>query len=182
MLPFRPSIRMISAGGSRVARNVVKHSSTKRKITNPIPRGIPASARRVLDVKAWDNWTLALKSSMQPVSPDFAQMKSNMKASWMAGDFGRIANYSARASEDFVARTEIKPGSRVLDVACGTGNSAIPAARAGGRVTGVDIAPNLLEQARVRAATERLEILFQEGDAEQLPCPDNSFDFVITMF
>ncbi len=119
---------------------------------------------------------------MPSVSLDFAQMKSNMKASWMAGDFGRIANYSARASEDFVARTEIKPGSRVLDVACGTGNSAIPAARAGGRVTGVDIAPNLLEQARVRAAAEQLEIRFQEGDAEQLPCPDESFDFVITMF
>jgi ubiquinone/menaquinone biosynthesis C-methylase UbiE len=119
---------------------------------------------------------------MPSVSPDFAQMKSKMKASWMAGDFGQIANYSARASEDFVARTEIKPGSRVLDVACGTGNSAVPAARAGGRVTGVDIAPNLLEQARVRAAAEQLEVLFQEGDAEQLPCPDESFDFVITMF
>jgi SAM-dependent methyltransferase len=115
-------------------------------------------------------------------SPDFAQLKSNLKASWMAGDFGQIANYSVKAGEDFVARTEIEPGTRVLDVACGTGNTALPAARSGGLVTGVDIAPNLLEQARKRAAAERLEILFQEGDAEQLPVGDEAFDVVLTMF
>src|ERR1700730_11233521 len=106
---------------------------------------------------------------MQSASPDFAQLKSNMKASWMAGDFGQIANYAEKGGEEFVARTEIKPDSRILDVACGTGNTAIPAARAGGLVTGVDIAPNLLEQARRRAAVERLSIRFQEGDAEELP-------------
>jgi len=119
---------------------------------------------------------------MQTVSPEFAQLKSRMKASWMAGDFGQIANYSTQGSEDFVARTEIKPGARVLDVACGTGNSAIPAARAGGVVTGVDIATNLLEQARKRAAAEGLKISFEEGDAEELPYPDQSFDIVMTMF
>jgi SAM-dependent methyltransferase len=119
---------------------------------------------------------------MQPASPDFAQLKSNLKASWMAGDFGQIANYAVRAGEDFVARTTIKPGAPVLDVACGTGNIAIPAARTGGSVTGIDIAPNLLEQARKRATAERLEIRFQEGDAEQLPVGDDAFDVVLTMF
>jgi ubiquinone/menaquinone biosynthesis C-methylase UbiE len=119
---------------------------------------------------------------MQSASPDFAQLKSNLKASWTAGDFGQIANYAVKAGEDFVARTEIKPGARVLDVACGTGNSAIPAARAGGSVTGLDIAPNLLEQARKRAATEQLEIRFDEGDAEDLPYKDHEFDIVLTMF
>jgi ubiquinone/menaquinone biosynthesis C-methylase UbiE len=119
---------------------------------------------------------------MQSESPDFAQLKSNLKASWMAGDFGQIANYAVKAGEDFVARTEIKPRAPVLDVACGTGNTAIPAARAGGWVTGVDIAPNLLEQARKRAAAEHLQIRFQEGDAEQLPVGDNEFDVVLTMF
>ena len=82
---------------------------------------------------------------MQSVSPDFAQLKSRMKASWMAGDFGQIAKYNTKIGEEFIGRTEIKPGSRLLDIACGTGNSAIPAARAGALVTGVDIAPNLLE-------------------------------------
>jgi ubiquinone/menaquinone biosynthesis C-methylase UbiE len=119
---------------------------------------------------------------MDSTSPDFAQLKSAMKASWMAGDFDRIANFTAKAAEDFVARTQIAPGVRVLDVACGTGNTAIPSARAGGLVTGVDIAPNLLEQARKRAAAEQLEIRFQEGDAEQLPVADDEFDVVLTMF
>jgi SAM-dependent methyltransferase len=119
---------------------------------------------------------------MQTATPDFAQLKSGMKASWMAGDFGQIANYTARIAEEFVERIGIKPGSRVLDVACGTGNTALPAARTGASVTGVDIAPNLLEQARKRAAAEGLEIRFEEGDAEDLPYSDQSFDVVLTMF
>ncbi len=119
---------------------------------------------------------------MQLTSPDFAHLKSNMKASWMAGDFGQIANFTVKAAEEFVARTKISPGTRVLDVACGTGNTAVPAARAGALVTGVDIASNLLEQARKRAAAEQLEIRFQEGDAEDLPVGDQEFDVVLTMF
>jgi SAM-dependent methyltransferase len=71
---------------------------------------------------------------------------------------------------------------RVLDVACGTGNLAIPAARAGARVTGLDIAPNLLEQARARAAAESLDIAFDEGDVEHLPYADGQFDVVMSMF
>jgi ubiquinone/menaquinone biosynthesis C-methylase UbiE len=119
---------------------------------------------------------------MPPSSPDLVQLKSNMRAAWMAGDFGQIAAYSAKAAEEFVERIAIPRGARVLDVACGTGNTAIPAARAGSVVTGIDIAPNLLEQARQRTGAEHLEIQFQEGDAEQLPYPDGSFDVVLTMF
>jgi ubiquinone/menaquinone biosynthesis C-methylase UbiE len=58
---------------------------------------------------------------MQMASPDFAQLKSNMKATWMAGDFGQIANFTVKAAEEFVARTPISFGTRVLDIACGTG-------------------------------------------------------------
>jgi SAM-dependent methyltransferase len=119
---------------------------------------------------------------MEPSSPNFTQLKANMKASWMAGDFGQIAVFSVKAADDFIARTPISPGTRVLDVACGTGNTAIPAARSGGVVTGVDIAPNLLEQAGKRAAAEHLEIRFEEGDAEELPVGDHEFDVVLTMF
>jgi SAM-dependent methyltransferase len=119
---------------------------------------------------------------MQTLTPDFAQLKSGMKATWMAGDFGQIANFISPEAERFVARLEVKPGAHVLDVACGTGNSAIPAARAGAKVTGVDIATNLLEQARKRAAAEKLEIEFKEGDAEELPSADRSFDMVVSMF
>ena len=100
----------------------------------------------------------------------------------MAGDFGQIAQYAAKSAAEFVERIGIKPGNRILDVACGTGNTAVPAARAGGNVTGVDIATNLLEQARKRAAAENLKIRFDEGDAEQLPYGDGEFDIVISMF
>ncbi|HKH97541.1 MAG TPA: class I SAM-dependent methyltransferase [Candidatus Sulfotelmatobacter sp.] len=115
-------------------------------------------------------------------SPDFAHLKSGMKATWMAGDFGQIANYIAGEAEDFVERLGIQSGAELLDVACGTGNSAIPAAKAGAKVTGVDIATNLLEQAKKRAADEQLDIRFEEGDAEELPYADQSFDVVLSMF
>lgn len=119
---------------------------------------------------------------MSPGQPDITALKSRLRATWMAGDFGQIARYTARAAEDFVGRLKIAPGMRVLDVACGTGNTAIPEARAGARVIGVDIAPNLLEQARARAAEESLDIDFREGDAEHLEFADGSFDAVVTMF
>ena len=119
---------------------------------------------------------------MAATLPDIAQLKSGMKAVWMAGDFGQIANFTAQEASKFVERLQIKPGSKVLDVACGTGNTAIPAAKAGATVTGVDIAPNLLEQAKKRATAEQLPIRFEEGDAEELPYADQSFDVVLTMF
>jgi 2-polyprenyl-3-methyl-5-hydroxy-6-metoxy-1,4-benzoquinol methylase len=119
---------------------------------------------------------------MKTVVPDFAQLKSGMKAAWMAGDFGQIASSVSAEEESFVTRLGLKAGARLLDVACGTGNSAVPAARAGAMVTGVDIATNLIEQARKRAAAEQLEIQFEEGDAEELPFADRSFDVVVSIF
>ena len=113
---------------------------------------------------------------------DIDALKGRLKATWMAGDFGLIAkSYEAGAAE-FVRRLGFAPGTKVLDVACGTGNLALPAARSGAAVTGVDIATNLLEQARGRAAAEGLPARFDEGDAEKLPYPDASFDAVISMF
>ncbi len=111
-----------------------------------------------------------------------AQLKQRMKSSWMAGDFGQIARKLANGAEEFVSRLGLQPGMKVLDVACGTGNQSLPAARAGAVVTGVDIASNLLEQARQRAAEENLKIQFDEGDAEQLPYADAQFDVVLSMF
>jgi ubiquinone/menaquinone biosynthesis C-methylase UbiE len=119
---------------------------------------------------------------MATTLPDIAQVKAGMKNAWMSGDFGRIATFSSEAAENFVKRIGIPPRSRVLDVACGTGNTSIPAARAGASVTGIDIASNLLVQARQRAADETLDIRFEDADAEELPFPDRSFDVVLTMF
>jgi SAM-dependent methyltransferase len=109
-------------------------------------------------------------------------LKAKLKATWISGDFEQIAKSYRLGAVEFVSRLALKPGERVLDVACGTGNLAIPAARNGARVTGVDIAPNLLDQGRERAKAEGLAIQFDEGDAEELPYEDGSFDTVITMF
>ena len=104
------------------------------------------------------------------------------RATWTSGDFGRIAAGYVRGAGEFIARLELGAGERVLDVACGTGNLAIPAARTGANVTGVDIAPNLIAQAKSRAAAESLPITFDVGNAEQLPYDDASFDTAVTMF
>lgn len=116
----------------------------------------------------------------QPV--DMRKIKESMRATWMAGDFGVVAKTIAGGAEAFIGRLPIVAGMKVLDVACGTGNTAIPAARLGAHVTGVDIATNLLMQARERAAEEGVDVSFDEGDAEQLPYDAASFDAVVTMF
>ena len=115
--------------------------------------------------------SLEEETTMQPAQIDFDRIKRRTRGVWMAGDFGRIARYAAKFAEEFVHRLRIQPGTRVLDVACGTGNLAIPAARQGARVWGVDIATNLLEQARQRASAVGLPALFEEGDAERFVPP-----------
>lgn len=105
-----------------------------------------------------------------------------VRAIWTAGDFGRIAKGFERGAAELITRLGLQPGERVLDVACGTGNLALPSARTGARVTGIDIAANLIAQAEANARAERLEITFDVGNAEQLPYADGAFDTVVTMF
>src|SRR4051794_14513496 len=119
--------------------------------------------------------------SATQLSPEMEALKGRMKATWMAGDFGVIAKQTVEPGREFVSRLGIHAGMKVLDVACGTGNTALPESRAGADVTGVDIADNLIEQARERAASEGLSVKFQVGDAEDLQFPDGSFDAVVTM-
>lgn len=109
-------------------------------------------------------------------------IKARQKATWESGDFGQVAKTIMSVAEDFMARLPLRPGMRVLDVACGTGNLAVVAARRGCNVMGVDIAANLIAQARERAAGECLDIDFREGDAEELPYADGEFDAVVSMF
>lgn len=118
---------------------------------------------------------------MSDTPSEFEVLKSRMKATWMSGDYGVFATYLEPGALEILERMEIAPGSRMLDVGCGAGQIAIPAARAGVRVTGVDIASNLIEQARERADAEELAIDFQEGDAEDLQYPDASFDTVVSL-
>jgi SAM-dependent methyltransferase len=114
--------------------------------------------------------------------PDLQTIKARQKATWESGDFGQVAKTIMPVAEEFIARLPLRPGMRVLDVACGSGNLAVAATRRGCEVKGVDIAANLIAQARERAATEGLDIEFHEGDAEALPYADGEFDAVVTMF
>jgi len=116
------------------------------------------------------------------MTPEMEALKTKLKATWTAGDFGQIARAYLPGAAEFIARLNLKSGEEVLDVACGAGSTAIPAAKAGGVVTGVDIAPNLIEQARKNAESEGLNCRFDEGDAEALGYDDESFETVITMF
>lgn len=116
----------------------------------------------------------------KPADPE--ALKAGAKATWMAGDYARIAQVTEATANDFIARRHLEPAMRVLDVACGTGNLSIPAAKAGGIVTAVDIATNLLDVGRARAVSERVDVRFEEGDAERLPFESAAFDLVVSMF
>src|SRR5688572_29957563 len=116
------------------------------------------------------------------MTPEMEALKTKLKATWSAGDFGQIAQSYTSSAAKFIERLNLQTGEKVLDVACGTGNTAIPAAKKGAIVTGIDIAPNLIEQARARAEAEGLNCQFEEGDAEALSFADGSFDVVVTMF
>jgi len=115
------------------------------------------------------------------MAPEMEALKTRLKATWMSGDYGHFAKYLESGAQEFLSRTTIQPGTRVLDVACGAGQTAIPMSRAGAKVTGIDIAANLIDQARARAQAENLDTRFDEGDAEALPYDDSSFDVVISL-
>ena len=106
------------------------------------------------------------------------------QALWEKGDFTRIASTMRRSGERLAASLGIEPGMAVLDLGCGDGTTAIPAARLGANVLGVDIARNLVEAGNRRAAAEGLgNIRFQEGDASNLTgIEDQSFDLVVSVF
>jgi SAM-dependent methyltransferase len=101
---------------------------------------------------------------------------------WGSGDYGVIGSTLPIVAESLCEAVDLRTGERVLDVATGTGNTAIAAARRFAEVVGVDYVPSLLERGRERAAAERLPVEFREGDAEDVPYPDAAFDVVLSTF
>jgi SAM-dependent methyltransferase len=104
------------------------------------------------------------------------------KTMWGSGNYAAVAERISDTGELVVERAGVEPGMDVLDVACGTGNATIPAAREGARVTGLDFSPELLAIARERAADAMVEVDWVEGDAQELPFADASFDRVLSVF
>ena len=111
---------------------------------------------------------------------DIATIKERQQAAWAAGDYAAVGSRILITSELLCESVDLRAGERVLDVACGSGNASLAAARRFCRVVGVDYVPALLDQARQRALAEGLDVAFREGDAEALPFPDGSFDVVLS--
>jgi SAM-dependent methyltransferase len=112
-----------------------------------------------------------------------ADLKRAHRTTWASGDYAAVAErINDTPPRDLLAHAAIVPGSNVLDVATGTGNIAIPAAAAGAQVVGLDLAPELFDTARRRAAEHDVVVDWVAGDAEDLPFEDGSFDRVVSAF
>lgn len=120
------------------------------------------------------------QSAATPV--DLLALKAKQQQMWASGDFAIIGNTLQIVGESLCEAVDLEAGSQVLDVACGNGNTTLAAARRFAKVIGVDYVPALLANGRERAQAERLAIEFLEGDAEALPFPTGSFDYVLSSY
>lgn len=116
------------------------------------------------------------------VTTDLAALKARLKDTWMAGNYDYFSRYMESSAVEFLDRLAVPAGAALLDVACGSGQLGLIAARRGARVTGIDIATNAIEAARGRAAAEGLDARFDEADAESIPYADGSFDVVASLY
>jgi SAM-dependent methyltransferase len=116
--------------------------------------------------------------------PQLQEFKQSARATWASGDYDAMMRQEGlyEVGDRIVELAGVRAGEVVLDVACGTGNAAIPAARAKATVTGLDLTPELLAVARRRAADAGVQVEWREGDAEELPFADASVDVVLSTF
>lgn len=128
------------------------------------------------------NLQKSLSSQATDSSPEITAIKGKMKATWADGDYDTFSRYMAKGAETVVKQWQISKDEQLLDVACGSGQTAIPSAKLGARVKAIDIADNSIQAARERASLEDVVVDFSVGDAESIPSEDNQFDVVISMF
>lgn len=123
-----------------------------------------------------------MTTTAQTPTPDLVAVKGRQQQAWSSGDFAVVAGRIVLVAEQLCDTADLHAGWRVLDVATGSGNAAIAAARLGCEVVGIDYVPALLERGRERAAAEGLDVTFAEGDAEQLPGSTAEYDAVTSVF
>jgi ubiquinone/menaquinone biosynthesis C-methylase UbiE len=120
--------------------------------------------------------------SAPSTAPDLAALKVRQRAAWSSGNYAVVGTTLQIVGEQLCEALDLKPGSKVLDVAAGNGMASLAAARRWGRVTSTDYVPALLQNGRARAEAEGHPIEFMEADAESLPFGDNDFDVVLSTF
>ena len=119
-----------------------------------------------------DPHTITTKGTTVTITPSYTELRDKQQKVWSSGDYNKIAAITVPLSEHLVDHVGVEQGSRVLDVATGTGHAALAAARRSASRDGIDYVPELLDIARRRAAAEDLEIDFAQADAEDLPYGD----------
>ena len=124
----------------------------------------------------------ASPKTQAPLTPDLAAIKRGQQATWASGDYHMIGTQIAIVSELLIEALDLHSTERILDVATGSGNAAMAAARRGCSVVGIDYVPALLVRARRRVEADGLTVDFVAGDAEDLPFDDGSFDVVSSVF
>lgn len=123
-----------------------------------------------------------MRDSINSHVVDYQSITERQRATWATGDFHEIARQIVPVSEDLCRAVNPRPGQRVLDVACGSGNTANVAARRYCDVAGIDYVPALIERAKIRAKAEGVNVDFRIGDAQSIPFPDASMDIVLSVF
>jgi ubiquinone/menaquinone biosynthesis C-methylase UbiE len=120
--------------------------------------------------------------TVTPATVDLAAVKSRQQAAWGSGDYAMIGTTLQIVGETLCEAIDLRSNQRVLDVAAGNGNATLAAARRFAEVVSTDYVGSLLERGRERAKADRLQVTFQEADAEALPFADGSFDIVLSTF
>jgi SAM-dependent methyltransferase len=123
-----------------------------------------------------------MTSTVESPATDLAAVKQRQQQAWASGDYSAMAARIVLVAEHLCDTADLRAGWHVLDVATGSGNAAIAAARHGCEVVGIDYVPSLLERGRARAEAEGLDVALLEGDAESLPFADRTFDAVVSVF
>ncbi|MBB5083628.1 class I SAM-dependent methyltransferase [Nonomuraea endophytica] len=120
--------------------------------------------------------------TISPTRTRASSLKDYQRSAWSGGDYTSVAGTTTIASELLVERLDVRPGERVLDAACGSGNATIACARRFADVTGLDFSATMLKDAGRRLAAERVSAELIEADIENIPLPDSGFDVVVSAF